>query len=123
VNRALQFMVFVALICPGAASKSASSEPATTEGQVLLGNKYLDEKNYSSAMVWFRRAAEHGNAVAQNNIGWLHENGFGVQQDYAEAMTWFSKAASQHYAEAQNNVGWMYREGLGVKQDYVQARN
>ena len=96
-------------------------QPTTPAAQVRLGNAYLDQKDYSSAMIWFRKAAEQGNASAQNNIGWLYEKGFGVQQDYAEAMTWFLKSANQRNADAENNIGWLYSKGWEVKQDYAEA--
>ena len=98
-----------------------SPQSITPEAQVRLGNECLAQKDYSMAMTWFRKAADLGNAVAQNNIGWLYENGFGVGQDYAEAMSWFLKAANQRYAEAQNNIGWLYKNGWGIRQDYSEA--
>lgn len=33
-----------------------------------------------------RAAAEQGEAVAQNNLGWMYEIGAGLPQDYAGAM-------------------------------------
>ena len=59
--------------------------------------------------------------MAENNIGWLYENGFGVAQDYTEALNWFRKAATGGYDEAQNNIGWLYQNGWGAKQDYSEA--
>ncbi len=88
--------ICVALLCLGAFAQNTSiPQPTTPEAQVRLANDYLDKKDYSSAMTWFRKAAEQTNPVAENNIGWLYENGWGVQQDYAEAMNWFRKATSQ----------------------------
>ena len=72
-------------------------------------------------MIWYRKAAEQGDAFAQHNLGFMYENGRGVAQDYAEAMRWYRKAAGQGDADAQFNLGVMYQEGRGVKQDYVQA--
>ena len=45
------------------------------------------------AMRWFRMAADHGDARAQNNIGWLYANGEGVPRDLAQAREWMQKAA------------------------------
>src|SRR5215469_1014170 len=105
------------MLCTGiSAQKVSTPQPTTPEAQARLGNDYLKQKDYSSAMTWFRKAAERDNPVAENNIGWLYENGFGVKQDYTEAMNWFHKAASQGNAEAQNNIGWLYQNGWGVKQ-------
>ena len=59
-----------------------------------------------------RALAEQGNAVAQNNLGYAYDNGFGVPEDDAEAVRWYRLAAEQGDADAQNNLGFMYANGL-----------
>jgi len=114
--------ICVALVCIGAVAQNTSTPQRTTpDAQVRIGNEYLDKKDYSSAMAWFRKAAEKDNPAAENNVGWLYEKGFGVKQDYGEAMNWFRKAASQGYPDAQNNIGWLYQNGWAVQQDYAEA--
>ena len=76
---------------------------------------------YEQAFPVCSKAAEQGNAKAQNNLGVMYANGKGVKQDYAEAVKWYRKAAEQGYAEAQFNFGCMYVFGWGVKQDYAEA--
>ena len=44
---------------------------------------------YKEAMKWYTKAAEQGNAVAQNNLGFMYDNGKGVAQDYKEAVNWW----------------------------------
>ncbi|KAF9925567.1 hypothetical protein FBU30_004680 [Linnemannia zychae] len=96
------------------------------KAQVALGDIYKDglggvEKDYNKAMDWYLKAAEHGDSIAQNNIGHLYDNGHGVQQDYSLAMTWYKKAAEQGDAIAQFNIGKLYAKGHGVQQDYSLA--
>ncbi len=45
-------------------------------------------------MGWFRKAAEHGLAGAQYNLGVMYDRGQGVPQDYAQAHMWYNLAAS-----------------------------
>jgi TPR repeat protein len=52
-------------------------------------------QDYDEAMRWFRKAADQGNAAAQDNLGWLYETGSDVARDYGEAMHWYRKAADQ----------------------------
>jgi TPR repeat protein len=52
-------------------------------------------KDQAEAVRWFLRAAEQGLAEAQNNLGWVYANGFGVPKDKAEAARWYRKAAEQ----------------------------
>ncbi|MFB3079092.1 MAG: tetratricopeptide repeat protein [Lysobacterales bacterium] len=68
-----------------------------------------------------RKAAELGGTLAQNNLGWMYQNGFGVQQDYAEAIKWFHQAAEQGFADAQRHLARMYFRGVGVSQNYTEA--
>ena len=46
-------------------------------------------------MKWYRRAAEQGNALAQNNLGLAYAKGNGVPQDYVLAHMWWNLAAAQ----------------------------
>jgi len=70
----------------------------------------------------YRKAADQGDAVGQNNLGYLYEHGKGVPQDYAQAAIWYRKAAEQGYATAQDNLGDLYRyDHPGVDRDWTQA--
>jgi TPR repeat protein len=65
--------------------------------------------------------ADEGAAEAQNNIGHLYEQGFGVSQNYAKAMDWYLLAADQGLAEAQHNMGMLYYHGYGVAENQRSA--
>jgi TPR repeat protein len=71
--------------------------------------------------VWFQKAANQGNAGAQNSLGVAYMDGQGVTQDYTQALAWLRKGAEQGDAMAQYNLGSMYSTGRGVSQDYVEA--
>ena len=71
--------------------------------------------------MWFPKAADQGDAVAEFLLGNQYANGKGVPQDYSEAMIWFQRAAEQGHAVAKLYLGVMYAEGRGVPQDYVRA--
>ena len=82
------------------------------------------KQDYAEAVKCYRKAAEQGYAVAQNNLGDCYYNGQGVKQDYAEAVSWFRKAAEQGYAVAQYKLGecyYYYHYGRGMQQDYAEA--
>ena len=38
-------------------------------------------KDYKTAIKWYRKAAEQGDADAQASLGWMYSNGEGVTQD------------------------------------------
>ena len=52
----------------------------------------------------FKLAAGQGNAAAQAYLGWLYENGQGVQQSWTEAARLYKLAADWSYAPAQYNL-------------------
>ena len=76
--------------------------------------------DFASALLkeW-RPLAEQGHARAQNNLGVMYDNGYGVVQDTAEAVKWYRLSAEQGVARAQNNLGVMYELGKGVVQNYT----
>ena len=77
--------------------------------------------DFATALKEWKPLAEEGNAVAQNNLGLMYHNGWGVPQDYKEAVYWYRLAVEQGYAIAQYNLGLMYEKGKGVPQDDKEA--
>ena len=65
--------------------------------------------------------ADKGDAYAQNNLGFMYDNGRGVPENDAEAVKWFKKAAAQGRADAQYNLGVMYDNGSGVPENDAEA--
>tara|TARA_R110002126_G_C10370575_1_gene493378 strand:- start:246 stop:782 length:537 start_codon:yes stop_codon:yes gene_type:complete len=65
--------------------------------------------------------ADQGIAYAQNNLGFMYDNGEGVPENDAEAVKWFRKAAEQGYAAAQFNLGIMLEKGEGVPENDAEA--
>ena len=98
---------------------------ATPLAQSNLGTLYLHGRGLTQddteAVLWFRKAADQGDAVAEFLLGNQYANGKGVPQDYSEAMIWFQRAAEQGHPVAKLYLGVMYAEGRGVPQDYVRA--
>ena len=78
-------------------------------------------KDRAKAVEWYRKAAEQGNASAQNALGNCYLSGNGVTKDYAKAVEWYRKAAEQGNATAQNSLGICYYDGNGVTKDYAKA--
>ena len=95
--------------------------------QCLLGMCYERglgfEKSDAEAVKWYRKSAEQGYAIAQNNLGYMYmySDGRGVEQSEAEAVKWYRKAAEQGHVYAQYNLGTCYDKGRGVKQSDAEA--
>ena len=84
------------------------------------------EKSETRANAFYRKAvvlniermAETGDQYAQACLGWMYENGRGVNNNNTTAIYWYRKAAEQGHATAQNDLGYMYQNGLGVNRNY-----
>jgi TPR repeat protein len=80
--------------------------------QLALGVHHIERFNNEEAMKWTLRAAESGLVSAQNNLGYLFQNGRapgGV--DFQKAFEWYLKAAELGSKTAQYNVCSIYYSG------------
>ena len=55
-------------------------------------------KNYTTALNWYRLAAEQGFAEAQHSLGLMYSLGRGVPKDLETALVWARLAAKQGHA-------------------------
>ena len=63
-----------------------------------------------TAVKWWTLAAEQGDADAQNNLGFMYNNGRGVPQDDKTAVKWYTLAAEQGYADCPEQSGCNVRQ-------------
>lgn len=71
--------------------------------------------------MWYRKAADQGDAQAQYNLGIAYDQGNGVRHDVTEAFHWFLRAAERGHAEAQFNVAISYGQGNGIAENQVEG--
>jgi TPR repeat protein len=90
-------------------------------GGINAGSAAYQKGDYDAALQVWRPLAEQGDAMAQLNLGFMYDQGYGVPQDFQQAIKWYRRAAEQGNDRAQYNLGLMYDNGDGVPQDYVQA--
>jgi hypothetical protein len=57
-------------------------------------------KDSAEAVKWYRKAAEQGNAVAQNNLGAMYARGDGVPKDLVQAHAWQNIAGAAGLKQA-----------------------
>jgi TPR repeat protein len=110
MSRRSTLSVVLSLLCligPACADRQAAVK-ATVRQQ-----RQADDEAAASRI---RKAAEQGNADAQNELGLLYSEGRGVDQSFVQAKQWFEKAAEQGHAGAQVNLGTLYLLGNGAPQ-------
>jgi uncharacterized protein len=54
-------------------------------------------------------------------MGWLYDEGFGVQKDAKQAAYYYRLAAEKGNADAQYSLGLSYAKGSGVRKDNAEA--
>ncbi len=75
----------------------------------MYANGQAVPEDYAQAVVWYRKAAEQGDADAQTLVGLMYANGHGVPQDYVRAHMWFyiaAAAAGASDASVRDTVKW-----------------
>lgn len=91
------------------------------DAQFRFGLFSVKSHLYEGAAKFLRMAASQGHARAQFALGYLYENGLGVNKDYHEAMQWYRLSANQGNASGEIGLGDMYSFGEGTQQDYAEA--
>ena len=81
-------------------SADANAESKRAEKFLEKGNTTFEAQKYESAVQYYTRAAELGNAEAQYKLGCCYETGTGVEQDLAEAEFWIRQSADQGMQQA-----------------------
>jgi len=105
----------------------ASVSPASREAAEYYekGNRYFNgrdmPKDHAKALLWWRRAADEGNAPAMYSIGLLYANGQGVPKDDAKATEWFAKGAAAGDARCEGALAKRYWTGRGIGRDEAKA--
>jgi len=77
--------------------------------QIMIGECYERRDKHPDeipeCVVWFRKAAEQGNADAMYNVRECYRNGWGVEKDETLAQSWLCRAAEAGCARAQYEFG------------------
>lgn len=75
------------------------------------------------ARILYEQFAKQGDQSAQLKLGYLFEQGIGVNPDYNQALSWYTMAANQGQKDAQYLLGRLYQLGLvGKEPDYTLAK-
>ncbi len=82
--------------------------------QIRHGQAAFNSQNYAQALKIWRPLAVRGVSIAQYNLGFMYESGWGVARHDQEAARWYQSAADQGHTKAQFNLGRLYMEGRGV---------
>lgn len=68
-----------------------------------------------SAFRLFRAAAEGGNGLAYDTLGYFYDGGVGTKRDEDAALYWYKRAYRRGSFIAPNNIGVIYRDRKDLK--------
>lgn len=91
-----------------------------TLATILEGGFGYLNPDYPQAIMWLRRAAEHGEPYAQATLGNRLANGHHVTQDFKEAVKWYTLSGNVVVSAAEELAGF-YDKGIGVERNDVEA--
>ena len=97
--------------------KGASDHPNVERFRANLARAYMGIEDYDEALVWLEPLVERDNPLAQNLMGMMYKQGWGVEQSFEAAAPLFEAAAETGHAGAQHDIAWAYGEGRGVPKD------
>jgi TPR repeat protein len=118
----LPSLIALALLLAGGASAQPADDIRAARDRAELSRRGLGVPlDHAAAARWYRKAAEQGDAGAQNALGALYASGLGVPQDHGAAFAWYRRAAEQGAPAHQFDLALMYDNGLGVAQDFSRA--
>jgi uncharacterized protein len=72
------------------AADNGDASAQTGLGQIYFSGLLGAQQDCAQAVAWYRKAAEQGYGLAQQFLGKMYENGWGVPQDYGRAYMWLT---------------------------------
>jgi len=95
-----------------------SAEAQREEAEKHLQN---DPPDLESARQWLESAAQNGSVEAMGAVGWLYEQGLGVDPDSDRALAFYEDAYEAGENDYGIRIGWMYIQGFGLDPDRAQG--
>ena len=102
------------LLCFFSYGGTATAQKISTP-EVDKAVEYYKRGDFKNAYSLFEKEANNGNSYAEFSLGFLYENGEGVEQNFTIAAEWYLKAAKKGNYLAEHNLGIMYENGDGVE--------
>ncbi|WP_373778426.1 tetratricopeptide repeat protein [Glaesserella sp.] len=107
---------------PNAALDMLMPHSNSINGNTELTIGYIYDSSLNdipTAIEWYKKSAQKGNAVAQHNLGNIYYR----MHDDSKAYDYYEESAKQGYASAITQLGVMHYKGHYVSRNYVKAAN
>ena len=81
----------------------------------------IQDDFYKKAIFLWKKLIDNGSGVAATNLGWMCQNGRGVEKSLEEAVKYYRIAANRGDDVGQNNLAISYENGEGIEKDINKA--
>lgn len=85
-----------------------------TQQKLQEASQKLTNKEYDKAFPLYKALADKGNKVAQYQVGYMYQHGFGTEKDDQSATAWYLKARQQVLPAADYALGALSFNGAGI---------
>lgn len=94
---------------------------------IYIANLYLEGRypitqDYVKAKKYYELAAKNNYPYSYSYLGYLYENGYGVERNYKKAKEYYELAAKNCDTNGYLSLGNLYKQGFGVKLNYKKAK-
>lgn len=115
----ITILTILGLCTAYAQPQKATTVQVSGKSEYLKGNAANKVNNYQEAFKWYTLSAEKGYANAMYSLGYIYENGEGMDPNIGEAMKWYQKASQKGNTDALVALGVIYLNG----DQYEEAEN
>ena len=92
----------------------SAAKKGIMDAYVLCGDTYMmgvkDEVNFETALFYYKKAIQAGNAFGNFRLGWLYKEGIGVRKDEKMAMHYLERAVENGYVDAKRELSALYEK-------------
>ena len=92
----------------------SAAEKGYKDAYVLCGDTYLfgekTEHSYDTALFYYNKAIQEGNAFGLFRLGWIYKEGLGVEPDDKMALLFLQKAMTAGYIGAKYEIASIYEK-------------
>jgi len=88
--------------------RALKGDPEAELALALALERTTTDSENLAAITWLRRAAEHGNPIAQTRLADRYVRGMGTEANRNEALRWYFRAVASGYAPAQYGLARLY---------------
>ena len=96
----------------GLALFNEAAENGFAKAYSYLGDYYYDAEGAAAAKTWYEEGAALGDAQCTEMIGYMYDEGYGVQKSYTQSIEWYEKAAALGDLDAMSHLGFLYYAGM-----------